>query len=288
MSNRKPVPIAGEKAVLLASRRRCCLCVFLDGRDEVRRGQIAHLNHDAGDSKVENLVWLCLEHHDEYDGRTSQSKGFKPGEIRAYRDMLYARYGKAAGPMRSDNGAPMDVTQLEPLPPDSEYDALRERFREKLGFTSTPWRYPLWQVANKPDFFAYKADNGSDGVCLIERVDLPDGRIVIACIETAGNPGCSITNCVEELCFQVCERFEIPAHRLILLEHYDDDAAGEWSWVTFGRMPPDEPFSDPKWTEMTPQLWRQLRLKPRRKLVTWHGHFESKLTKLFHWPTEAL
>jgi hypothetical protein len=182
----------------------------------------------------------------------------------------------------------MRVAELRPLPPDSEYNALRQRFREELSFMSTPWSYPLWQVANKPDFFAYKASNRQDGVCLLERIDLPDGRIVIACIETAGNPGCSITNSVDELCFQVCDRFEIPVDRLVWLEHYDDDDSGEWSWVTFGQVPPDGPFADPKWAEMTPELWRQLRLKPKKRLTTWQGHFESKLTKLFHWPTEAL
>ena len=79
---------------------------------------------------------------------------------------------------------------------------------------STLWRYPLWQVANEPDLFAYKARN-ADGVCVIERIDLPDGKIVVACIQIAGNPGRSITNCVEDVCFQVCNRFEIPPNRLV-------------------------------------------------------------------------
>src|SRR5437588_6907976 len=92
MSKRRPPSKSIEKDVLLASRRRCCLCVFLDHRDEVRRGQVAHLNHDPSDSRLENLVWLCLEHHDEYDGKTSQSKGFTLDEVREYRDRLYARH----------------------------------------------------------------------------------------------------------------------------------------------------------------------------------------------------
>ena len=161
-------------------------------------------------------------------------------------------------------------------------------FAPELGFTSVPWRYPLWQVANEPDLFAYKAGNRSDGVCLIERVDLPDERIIIACIEIAGNPGNSITNCVEELCFQVCERFEIPANRLVWLEHYDYDERNEWSVVSFAQKPPDGPFANPSWTPMTPRLWHALRLKPKKKLVRWRGHYRSKLTKLFDWPMRAL
>jgi hypothetical protein len=94
-----------ETEVLLASGRRCCLCVFLSNRDDVRKGQLAHLNRNATDTRFENLVWLCLEHHDEYDGRTSQLKGLSPGEVRAYRDRLYAQRG-ASGQRVADDSEP--------------------------------------------------------------------------------------------------------------------------------------------------------------------------------------
>jgi hypothetical protein len=288
ISKRRPLPKSIETDVLLASRRRCCLCIFLDRRDEVHKGQIAHLNHDPSDSRFDNLVWLCLEHHDEYDGKTSQSKGFTINEVREYRNRLYTRNNShGEHNMMVDTLAP-EVVQLSPLPPTSEYESVRKSKPDKLGFTLTSWRYPLWQVANEPDFFAYKAGNRADGVCLIERIDLPDGRIVIACIETAGNPGMSITNCVEELCFQVCERFEIPADLLIWLQHYDYDEDQEWNMVTFTQIPPEGPFANPSWTVMTTELWQELGLKPKKRLTQSHGHFNSKLTKLFHWPTQAL
>jgi hypothetical protein len=70
---RKKVDKATEAMVLTASRRRCCLCVFIDKVEKAKRGQIAHLNRDAKDSKFENLVYLCLEHHDLYDSRTTAS-----------------------------------------------------------------------------------------------------------------------------------------------------------------------------------------------------------------------
>jgi hypothetical protein len=146
----------------------------------------------------------------------------------------------------------------------------------------------LWQVADEPEFFAYKAGNRADGVCLIERINLPDGRVVIACIQFAGNPGQSITNCVEALCFQVCERFEIPADRLVWLEHYDYDDWDEWSMVTFEQVPPSGPFTHPNWVDMTRELWRDLRLKPRKKLISERNDFRSKLTKLFPWSAEDL
>jgi hypothetical protein len=261
---------------------------FLDHRDETRKGQIAHLNHDRSDSRFENLVWLCLEHHDEYDSKTSQSKGFTIDEVREYRNRLYVQKGSEDDRKISDETLSIEVIELSQLPPISDYERVRKHFPKELDFTSVPWRYPLWQVANEPEFFAYKAGNRADGVCLIERIDLPDERIVIACIQMAGNPGNSITNCVEALCFQVCERFEIPAVRLVWLEHYDYYKDNRWTMVTFTQMPPQGPFENPNWVTMTPELWRELRLKPKKKLTQHYGQFNSKITKLFHWPTQAM
>jgi len=170
---------------------------------------------------------------------------------------------------------------------ESEYEQVRQQFADDLSFAMTPWRFPLWQVANEPELFAYKAGNRADGVCLIERIDLPDERTVIAAIAVAGNPGNSITNCVEELCFQVCARFDIPASCLVWLEHYDN-YGDEWNMVTFSRVPPIGPFSDPKWTPMTPKLWKGLRLRPKKRLVKRGDDYESKLAKKFHWPNEAI
>ena len=36
----------------------------------------------------ENLVFLCLSHHDEYDSRRSQSKGLLLEEVREYRNKI--------------------------------------------------------------------------------------------------------------------------------------------------------------------------------------------------------
>jgi hypothetical protein len=177
---------------------------------------------------------------------------------------------------------------------DADAERLREEYRKirisssELDYISEPWRYGLWQVGNKPDYFAYKAGNRCDGVCLIERINLPDGRIVIACIETAGNPGNSITNCAEELCFQISERFELPADRVVWLQHYDCYDDQQWMMVKFAQMPPRGPFAEPTWLEMTPELWKGLWLKPKRKLTQSHSSYHSKLTKLFNWETEAL
>jgi|HubBroStandDraft_1064217.scaffolds.fasta_scaffold39796_3 hypothetical protein len=283
---RRPASKSVERQVLIASRRRCCLRVFLTDRNDVRKGQIAHLNRDRGDSRYQNLVYLCFEHHDEYDSQPSQSKGLTPEEVREYRDRLYARNGES--PTTAAPRILAEPNELSPPPDTSEYEELRSRFSKDLEFTRNPWRYPLWQVANEPELFAYKAGNRADGVCLIERIDLPDGRIVIVCMAVIGNPGNSITNCVEELCLQVCERFEIPAERLVWLEHYEYYDDSKWNMVEFKRMPPDHPFEDPTWTPMTPAAWHDLRLRPRKRLRTWFNSYQSKIIKLFPWPDEAL
>jgi hypothetical protein len=283
MSERRRPKRAIEKDVLVAARRRCCLCVFLLGRIEPRKGQIAHLNHDRSESTFENLVFLCLDHHDEYDSQTSQSKGLLPEEVREYRDRLYEQNQDA--PNIAKHAATSETAELEPLPTAPQYEILRKRFRNKFEYADTPWRFPLWQVADEPELFAYKASNRKDGVCLIERIDLPDGRIVMVCIAISGNPGNSITNSVEALCLQVCERFDIPPEKLVWIEHYDFFKSQEWNLVIFGKMPPEYLFEEPTWIPITPPMWKDLRLRPKKKLERLGGSYKSNVAKLFPWPT---
>jgi hypothetical protein len=77
-----------EDAVLINSRRRCCLCYFLAKDARRKDGQLAHINHKRSDSGKENLVWLCLPHHAEYDSRTSQKKNFTQKELHHYKAAL--------------------------------------------------------------------------------------------------------------------------------------------------------------------------------------------------------
>jgi len=87
-AQRKKNPKADED-VLLKSKRRCCLCFGLKGDYRVKKGQIAHLDGNPANDKPDNLAFLCLEHHDEYDSKTSQSKSLQIGEVKAYREKLY-------------------------------------------------------------------------------------------------------------------------------------------------------------------------------------------------------
>ena len=88
---RKRIPDETEKEVLVRSGRRCAICFGLKGSLDEVQGQIAHLDRDHSNNKLENLAYLCLPCHDKYDTRTSQSKGFTIKEVKHYRDMLYKR-----------------------------------------------------------------------------------------------------------------------------------------------------------------------------------------------------
>jgi tetratricopeptide (TPR) repeat protein len=89
MSNRPKMPKAIETELLRLSARRCCLCYGLHQDIDEKKGQIAHLDHDPTNNDIDNLAWLSLEHHDEYDGKTSQSKRYTIQEVKKYRNDLY-------------------------------------------------------------------------------------------------------------------------------------------------------------------------------------------------------
>jgi hypothetical protein len=176
MRARKRPTVDVETNVLVLSKRRCCLCYCWDEHKGRRKGQIAHINRKRDDSRFDNLVWLCVEHHDEYDSRTSQSKGITPGELREHRAQLYKEINAKAAILATHSS--VEDLSIEHSSEDeiSAYDKVYQRFQDDLKYISNPWRFPLWQVANQPELFAYKAGNRADGVCLIERINLPDDR----------------------------------------------------------------------------------------------------------------
>lgn len=92
---RTAVPGDIQDQVILLSRRRCCICFGLHGDVDVKPGQIAHLDHDNKNNELDNLAFLCLTHHDQYDSKTSQSKGFRENEIKKFRTELYDNVGAA-------------------------------------------------------------------------------------------------------------------------------------------------------------------------------------------------
>lgn len=78
---RKNIPKDREADVLHSSRRRCALCFAYHSDITIKKGQIAHIDRNPENNELSNLAFLCLPHHDEYDGKTSQSKGWTPKEL---------------------------------------------------------------------------------------------------------------------------------------------------------------------------------------------------------------
>lgn len=94
MGKRKKVPKDVETYVLVCCRRRCCICYGLYRDMGVKNGQIAHLDSNPANYATENLAFLCLEQHDQFDSQTSQGKGLSKDEVVYYRDELYEEVKK--------------------------------------------------------------------------------------------------------------------------------------------------------------------------------------------------
>jgi len=120
-ATRKTPTIADEAAVLLRSARRCAFCYGLSGDTQEKKGQVAHVDHDPSNSLFENLVFLCLDHHDQYDSGTSQAKGLTRVEAQRYREMVHEyvdQLRRAGGPLseapagRRSHTKPLPVSQF--------------------------------------------------------------------------------------------------------------------------------------------------------------------------------
>ena len=78
---RKSIPRKTQHDILTKSRRRCAICYFYLNDVEPKEGQIAHIDRNNQNNEESNLVFLCLNHHDKYDSKTSQSKGYITEEV---------------------------------------------------------------------------------------------------------------------------------------------------------------------------------------------------------------
>lgn len=109
---RKKVQADIESGILIKSARRCPLCFHLKGDLEEKNGQIAHLDHDRTNNDEDNLAFMCMSHHSDYDTTTSQHKNYTLSEVKNLRDRLYGEIAKGShhgtardGGYRSQEGA---------------------------------------------------------------------------------------------------------------------------------------------------------------------------------------
>jgi hypothetical protein len=196
-----------------------------------------------------------LDHHDDIDSSTRQSKGLGIAEVRHYRDELYRTLKTEDTPTAHGDNA------LESLLGDGR---TQTEFSENLRVLHEPWRF-TWLVEGAPELFAYKSPNGFDGICRIERVNLPDDRAAIICEDIDGNPGMSTTNAIEYIALQLCEQLEIEPELLVLIEHYDTWFADEeeWNLVQFKQRSMTEGFAEPSWHPLSAADWAIWGMRPR-------------------------
>ena len=88
MSKRKKIPNKVEIEIFKKCRRRCCVCYGLKRDKDIKKGQIAHLDHNPSNNEIDNLAFLCLLHHDEYDSKRRQSRGLSLAEVKSYKKEL--------------------------------------------------------------------------------------------------------------------------------------------------------------------------------------------------------
>src|ERR1700730_17861827 len=115
MNSRKPIPDDTQHRVLDRSLRRCALCIHFDNDWGQKEGQLAHLDRDPSNCTEDNLAYLCLPHHDDYDTRRRQTKNLTIHEAKTARDRLYAAIERgqltgapAAANMQSTDKATLD------------------------------------------------------------------------------------------------------------------------------------------------------------------------------------
>ena len=89
MNARVPIPEESQHHILDRSRRRCALCIHFDNDWRQKEGQLAHLDRNPANCAEDNLAFLCLAHHDDYDTKRSQTKNLTIREVKTARDRLY-------------------------------------------------------------------------------------------------------------------------------------------------------------------------------------------------------
>lgn len=123
---RVKVPKDIEAALLLGCRRRCAICFGISRDSGVKRGQIAHLDRDSSNSGLENLAFLCLDHHDQYDSIPSQSKRFTKTEVKVFKAELEEALAAALA-------APLTLNESVQVAPEIESDEWAGIYRAELA-----------------------------------------------------------------------------------------------------------------------------------------------------------
>lgn len=110
--DRKKIAPETQARILAESRRRCAICFGVNRDLSRKKGQLAHLGKDPSKTAESEIVFLCFDHHDEYDSTTRQSKNFTREEIEHYRDELIAELER----LWQSESRPLDQPNLDGPP----------------------------------------------------------------------------------------------------------------------------------------------------------------------------
>lgn len=175
MGLRRRIPKLTETEILTECKRRCALCFGIDGHLGIKKGQIAHIDGNRSNSQKNNLVFLCLEHHNDYDTKTSQAKGFTPAEVVTYRDKLIAKikHTRSTKPRSSIEAATVKANHAHDKRLFRQVDALLPEpwLRSFLTHVTSDHSYQLSEGRHLDTFCRFARETGNQFLCrtLVER-----------------------------------------------------------------------------------------------------------------------
>lgn len=72
-----------------AADMRCCMCESSGGLPpRPRHGQIHHIDSNPSNNDLDNLVWLCFDHHEDAGKQSPAARRMSPELVKRYRDTL--------------------------------------------------------------------------------------------------------------------------------------------------------------------------------------------------------
>lgn len=149
MAKKKRVRIPDEvgSAVMFECDLTCCIC-----RQPEKALQLHHLDSNPANNASDNLVALCLDHHNDASSKSTIGRGLDPGTIRRYRESWFdaVRARRAVSLARTDENQSSHQMMMEALAChevrkitfglDVGWKLVEERL-EALAPYSDPWEY---------------------------------------------------------------------------------------------------------------------------------------------------
>ncbi|MFN8608842.1 MAG: hypothetical protein U0931_15015 [Vulcanimicrobiota bacterium] len=129
-TTQKRPPVKEPEDVIAVCRRVCAMCYALQSDGTTKNGQIAHLDRNRNNNDLDNLAWLCLAHHDDYDSTRRQTRMFTPAEVKRYRAVLLEAIQQGIAPVAySQRGASLRMSARVGLVERTKFDGFGAEIR---------------------------------------------------------------------------------------------------------------------------------------------------------------